>query len=152
MRDKNRQVANDTDAACMAVIAQRLPLPKEQELEELLRGNRISPFRARVFQTSGLSLGQFAIPTRPGAAAVFLLERAKQCLVVKPPGRKSAEVFELSAKFACWFAFEVLVCLSEQLVFELSHGFELDAIFGQGRTGDVFGREQTVGDQLARID
>src|SRR5438552_3160806 len=96
MCDKDRQVANYPHVPCARVLAQRLPLVKENELPESLTLNLIAPVNARVVQGRLFSTRQGRVPICPGAIAVCLPQGAIERVIVEPPGIPFAKLLKFA--------------------------------------------------------
>ncbi len=145
-RDEDRDVTQDADAASRGVAVQCLPLAEDDELHPFLRVDR--PREADVPAGDGLgpAPGDVGLPVGPWRAAVRVLERHEERIVVEPGAVRGAERLEGGGE---WFMpRQALDGAAEQRQLPRNDGVEVDVVVGEGRrVGEVGGRQQPVGDE-----
>src|SRR6185503_10271710 len=97
--DENRNVADNLDAAAIAVSLKRKPLPEEEELIKLLRLDFFFEFLPGNFQCLSFSSDQRRIPFIPGDPAMLIFQSPKQSVVVEPGGMLRAKLREVVVEF-----------------------------------------------------
>src|SRR5437870_9431053 len=84
MCHEDRNVADNTDAAAVAVRFQIEPLFEEEKLIELLRFDLVMKLLASASQSRGCAPNQRSFPFEPCGAMMRGLQRAEQRIVIKP--------------------------------------------------------------------
>src|SRR5437762_12517640 len=68
--DENRDVADQSDAAPIAICSQRGPLAIEHELNPFVEANLVRQLSASASQCARLALSHWLVPIDPGGAAI----------------------------------------------------------------------------------
>jgi hypothetical protein len=151
--DKDRQVADNADAALFAIRLQLQPLFKEEVLKKLLRFHLLVQFFARRHQRRLIAKRQLLLPGIPGRSLVRLRQGAKQGVVIKPALGVSAKAFKILPLFGARRTVEVMEGFRQQRVFIVDDVAELHAVFVKGRfVLQIAGREQAVFDEPFEAD
>src|SRR6185503_15083532 len=92
VRDVDRRIAEEPDAARTRLPPQSLPLSLEEELEELLVGDFLADLALDASEGSGIAIAKARVPGGPRGAAMEELERGESRPVAEP--RRSSLVAE----------------------------------------------------------
>src|SRR5713226_4750304 len=111
----------------------------------------IAQIAARSFQRQEFPVRQSWLPLRPLEAAVRILQRAEQRVVIQPERISSTELFKVSRQMFRRSAFEILKCSAQQAIFEVLNSLKLNLLGGKVWRVELFESQQTYSDQLAWI-
>ena len=135
VRDEDRHVAHDADAALARRGAQRRPLLEEHELLELRLAHAGRELAAGPLEGRGVALDERAVPRVPRRPAVRALEGGEEREVAEPPGVPPHELVPGSAGRGVGLLLERRGRLREQRVAVLLHPLEVHRVRREGGAG-----------------
>src|SRR5690242_3412576 len=93
VRDVDREVAHDADAAVVAVLLERVPLAAEEELPVLVGGDGVSEFLAPALHRVGLTRSEVAVPVGPDDQVMGVFGGHEEGEVFEPRSLRIAKCF-----------------------------------------------------------
>ena len=152
MGDVDRDVAEEADVARVAVRLQRGPLPVEEKLPEGVHPDGLPVLLVGVVEGLRVAVHEVVFPLMPRGAAVSVLQRHKQRVVVEPVRLLVAERVE--------WVFEAVAVIPKALVGRLQDRFlarheagVVDVVVGQlFERSHVVGGEEPGFEERARTD
>src|SRR6185369_10493673 len=129
---EDRQIADNADAALVAVTLQREPLPEEEKLVEHVRLDFVAQLFARALERSGRAANQRWLPLVPRNAAVVIFESTEERVIFEPVCLLLSERFEVAAQCRIGGFCITLVGTPQDLIFELLGGAEIHSVQSRG--------------------
>src|SRR5216683_3454309 len=84
--DKDCHIANDLDAALVAILSQRAPLLEERKLNGAFGFQVRLKLQAKFMHRLGITMGQSGDPRTPRGPCVMLAHHIKENEILQPPG------------------------------------------------------------------
>ena len=127
-RNEYRHVAHNFNSALQCVVVKFIPLLGENELLEFNEQNFVGKFFLQSGKDFFIALFNLDVPLNPIRAAVFLLNRRKQCVIFQPIFLSRAESFEVFIKLGVFleFGFEILERFGKCRLLELGDAVEFN--------------------------
>src|SRR6185312_6074229 len=143
VRDIDGQITHDANVFVAAVILERTPLIKKNELQKLLRADLLGKLFASTLDRGRIAANEVAVPLGPGDSTEFVFENAEERVVRQPRPFGFFELLELSFGVLWSRSSEMLKGQTEFLPLKFVYALIVNLVGGElGKIVDIASVEQ----------